>query len=208
MKIENSNQGPTSGPSVRGIASGVLFLTFFGVLWASIGINGLQGLNEPWLLILMLLIGIALLVAGISLRRASRQLPKRAAKPDEQEEHRRTTWFRIVFAIEGILIVVAYIICRAINRFDLFFPVMMLIVGVHFFPLAALFRIKKYYTTGILLCLLAIVTLFAVPERIRLNAVQVNTWWVILGFGGAIILWGVGLANWIQGKRLLTHGKQ
>jgi hypothetical protein len=53
------------GAAVRGVASGVLFMAFFGTLWASIG-----------------------------------------------------------------------------NRFDLFFPIMALIVGVHFFPLAALFQEK------------------------------------------------------------------
>jgi hypothetical protein len=46
------------------------------------------------------------------------------------------------------------------------------------------------------------------PERLRLNGMQINTWWVILGFGGAFILWGVGFANWIQGKRLLAKRKR
>ncbi|MFL7869898.1 MAG: hypothetical protein AB8I58_13790 [Anaerolineales bacterium] len=200
----DKKQESNARSSVRGIASGVVFLAIFGVLWVAIGINGLQGLDEPWLLILMLLIGVALLVAGISLRRASQQYPK-AKNPDGQ---RRNKWFLIVFATELITIVIANVICRAINRFDLFFPVMMLIVGIHFFPLAALFRVKKYYTTGVLLCLLAILTIFAVPERIRLNGMQINTWWVILGLGGAFILWGVGFANWIQGKRLLAQRKR
>ena len=182
----------------------MLFLAFFGALWASIGINGLQGLEEPWSLIVMLLIGVALFIAGVSLRQASRQLHKPDTKSENPDDHRKTIWFRIVFAIEGISIVIAYVICRAINRFDLFFPVMMLIVGVHFFPLAALFRVKRYYTAGGLLCLLAIITLFAVPEHLRMNHLQIIAWWVIPGFGGAFILWGVGFAHWLQGKRLLA----
>ena len=62
------NQEAAAGSSVRGIDSGVLFLAFFGALWASIGINGLQGLEEPRLQIVMLLIGVALFVAGVPLR--------------------------------------------------------------------------------------------------------------------------------------------
>ena len=80
----------------------------------------------------------------------------------------------------------------------------MLIVGIHFFPLASLFRIRRYYGKGTLLCFLAVLTLFVMPERLRLSGMQINTWWVILGFGGASILWDVGLVNWWQGRKLLA----
>jgi hypothetical protein len=32
--------------AVRGVASGVLFMAFFGTLWASIGVGGLQGWGD------------------------------------------------------------------------------------------------------------------------------------------------------------------
>jgi hypothetical protein len=38
------------GTAVRGDASGVLFMAFFGTLWAGIGIEGLQGWGGLWLL--------------------------------------------------------------------------------------------------------------------------------------------------------------
>ncbi len=38
------------GVAVRGVASGVLFMAFFGTLWAGIGIGGLQGWGGLWLL--------------------------------------------------------------------------------------------------------------------------------------------------------------
>jgi hypothetical protein len=81
---------------------------------------------------------------------------------------------------------------------------MALIVGVHFFALAALFRVKIYYLVGAILCLLAIITLFAVPESVNFDGQQITAQWVVLGFGSAIILWGVGLGLWLLGKRLLT----
>ena len=204
----NEESSPNHRSRVRGIASGVMFLAFFGTLWASLGINGLQGLYEPWLLMVILLIGVTVLLAGFSLMRATRRLPKAVSNSENLERHRSRTSFRIVFATEGILILIAFMICRAINHFDWFFPVMMLIVGVHFIPLAGLFRVQRYYTAGLLLCLLALLTLFAVPERIQVYHFQILTWWVTLGFGGAIILWGVGFAHWMQGKRLLGQNEK
>jgi hypothetical protein len=208
MTTTNNNQESNFAPSAGGLARSVLFLFFFGALWGSIGINGLNKLGEPWLAIVAMLIGLALLIAGVSLSRASRSSSTQAQKTNTQEVQHRNKWFRIVFATELIAILIAYVICNAVNRFDLFFPMMMLIVGIHFFPLAALFRVKKYYATGILLCLLAIVTIFTMPEQLRLNGMQINTWWVILGFGGAFILWIVGFANWLQGEKLLAQRKR
>ena len=84
---------------------------------------------------------------------------------------------------------------------------MMLIVGVHFFPLASLFRVKRYQIAGVLLCLLALVTLFFVPEQFYLGNFKITARWVILGFGGAFILWFIGFANWLQGRELFAQSK-
>ncbi len=192
------------GFAVRGVASGVLFMAFFGTLWATIGIGGLQGWGGPWLLILTLLIGLGLLLGGVSLLIASRRLPNTVAQDDAQEGRRIGIWFGIVFASEGILIAVASVICNAINRFDLFFPIMAIIVGLHFLPLASLFEVKPYYLVGTLLCLLAIITLLFVPRKVLLNGQQITAQWVVLGFGAALILWAVGLGLWLLGRRLLA----
>ncbi len=188
MTITIKNHGSEKGSSIRSIASGALFLAIFGALWATIGINGLQGFDEPWLSVGILLIGLILLIASLSLSWKTRQLSNRLAEKKNPDRKRKNKWFRIVFATEIVAILVANVICRAVNRFDLFFPVMMLIVGIHFFPLAALFGVNKYYVAGALLSLLAIGTLLVVPEQLRLSGVQIAAWWVVLGLGGAIIL--------------------
>ncbi len=192
------------GFAVRGVASGVLFMAFFGTLWASIGVGGLQGWGGSWLSLIVLLVGIALLLGSISLFFASRRLPNQEADVDASQGRRTGLWFIITFALEGILIGVASGICNALHRFDLFFPVMALIVGVHFFPLAALFHVKLYYLVGTLLCMLAIITLFTVPEHVQLGGQQLTAQWVVLGFGAAFVLWGVGVGLWLLGRRLLA----
>lgn len=195
------------GVAVRGVASGVLFMAFFSTLWASIGIGGLQGWGGLWPTIVVVLIGIGLLIGGISLLLASRRLSNQVAEEDARRGRRIGMWFGITFASEGILIAVASVICNAINRFDLFFPIMAIIVGLHFLPLVALFEVQMYYLVGVLLCLLAIITLVVVPESATLGGQQISAQWVVLGFGAALILWGVGLGLWLLGKRLLAQSE-
>jgi hypothetical protein len=110
----------------------------------------------------------------------------------------------IIFATEGVLIGVASGICNALNRVDLFFPIMACIVGVHFFSLEALFEVKPYYLVGALLCVLAGLTLLVVPVSATLGGHLISAQSVVLGFGAAFILWGTGLGLWLLRKRLLV----
>lgn len=70
------------GAAVRSIASGMLFMAFFGTLWASIGIGGLQGWGLLWPSIVAVLVGITLLIGGSSLLLASRRLSNQVAEAD------------------------------------------------------------------------------------------------------------------------------
>lgn len=198
---------PIPGDAIRGIASGVLFMAFFGTLWAGIGIGAMQGWGWPWLTIVTLLIGIALLGAGISLLLSARNLPDDVSEADAQQGKRTGIWFGIIFAAEFLFIAIAAWICNAVNRFDLFFPIMALIVGLHFFPLAALFRVKIHYLAGALICLIALITLLVVPESANLAGQEITIQQAVLGFGEALILWGVGLVLWLQGRRWLLQSE-
>ncbi len=153
------------------------------------------------------LAGITLLGGGIALLRASQRLSNEVTEVNARKWKRKGIWFGITFGTEGLLIGVASAICGAINRFDLFFPLMALIVGVHFFPLAALFEVRSHYFAGALLCVLALFTLLAVPERVTLDGKAITAQWVVVGFGAALILWGVGVYLWLLGKRLLARSE-
>jgi hypothetical protein len=208
MSFTDKHPKPIRGGFVRGAASGVIFIAFFSTLWAQIGIMGLQGWGTPWLTIATILVGLALFGGSMSLLLTSRRLQERVARAEAQERRSKNKWFRIIFLTEGVLILIAAFVCNAVNRFDLFLPVMVLIVGVHFFPLAAVFRENIHYLAGALLCLLVTITLLVVPERADVGNLHIVAWEVILGFCSALILWGDGLALWLQGKRLLAYQEQ
>lgn len=194
-----------SRAAVRGIASGVFFMSLFGMLWAYTGIMGLSGWGMPFLLVIAVAIGIALCIGGIFLMRASRELTKEVSEPPEFLDGRRTRyWFNFILAAEGLAIAIAIAVCRAISHTELIPPVIALIVGVHFFPLAPLFQVRLYYLTGTLLCLIAIFTMVFMPLEVGVGEYQINTFMSVVGLGSAFILWGTGLAIWIMGRRLLA----
>ncbi|MBE2978966.1 DUF7010 family protein [Priestia megaterium] len=193
--------------AVRGTASGVIFMAFFGTLWAGIGIRGMQGWEFPVLITLSLLIGVILFIGAIVLIKNSRQLTNEVIKKDGDRWRKKNRWFGIIFSLEGLFIAIAAYICVSTNHLNLFVPIMAFIVGAHFFPLASLFQVPIYYITGTLLCLLATIVILTFPVKIIINDHQVMAWWVSVGFGSALILWGSGVIVCLRGFRLLSMAR-
>src|SRR5690625_1510014 len=92
---------------VRGTASGVMFMAFFGTVWADIGIGGLQVSGAIWLLILAILIGATLFFSGIRMIRNSRNLSNTNKSRNAKNIDK---WFNIVFVAEFGLIGVSAIV--------------------------------------------------------------------------------------------------
>ena len=188
-----------SKSDVRGTASGVMFMAFFGTVWADVGIGGLQELRSVWLLLLAILIGATLFFSGIALIRSSRNLSNTTAFTNKNVYK----WFNLVFITEFLLIFLAAYVCQSTGHFDWFFPIMAVIVGIHFLPLAYLFQVKAYYYTGTLIALLAIVTMLFVPMYVTIGGYQINTWWALVGFGSMLILWITSAMILSMGRMLL-----
>ena len=85
--------------AVRGTASGVIFMAFFGTLWAGIGIRGMQGWEFLVLIILSLLIGVILFIGAIGLIKNSSQLYNEEIKEDRDRWRKNNRWFGIIFSL-------------------------------------------------------------------------------------------------------------
>ncbi|MFC4779411.1 DUF7010 family protein [Paenibacillus sp. GCM10023252] len=199
--------GPVPGSAVRGTASGVLFMGGFGTLWSYTGVMGLQGWGSPWLMIIALLVGVTLIAGGITLIRASRQLSDRGPVAGPMADKRMRLKFNLIFAAEGIAIAVTVAICNATKHPELIPLIAAAIVGLHFLPLAPLFKVNLYYYTGILLCILPLLTWLLVPEMLTLGENDINAYMTIVGLGSALILWGTGLSIWMLGRALLGRAR-
>jgi hypothetical protein len=181
----------------RGSGIGVIFMAFFGTLWAGTGVMGLQGWGFPYVELAAILVGIIMVIGGISLIHASQKMSNQVSENGARRLKRIGFLFNMVFIAEGLLIGIAIAICNLIDQIDLIPGVIAIIVGIHFLPLASLFQIKVYYATGVLLCLLALITLLIVPDTVMFGEHQILAPLSLLGFGCTLILWTTGLTLWL-----------
>lgn len=188
---------------LRGTASGVLFMAFFGTLWAYTGIMGLQGWGSPWLLTVALAIGFLLVLSGFSLIHVSKEFPDGVSSREGNNSRKMRKWFNIIFAGEGIAIGIAIAVCNVVGHTENIPIVIAIIVGLHFLPLARLFRVSIYYYTGILLCVVPVITWLFIPETATLSGHELNAYMSAVGLGSAFILWVTSIAIWMTGRRLM-----
>jgi hypothetical protein len=140
--------------AVQGRGIGVMFLAFFGSWWMAAGLNTIPGMKLS-VLTAVVLIGLGLFAAGWrQLRRAKQHAPTRKVTDTSIEAH-RTKIFRNVNIAQWSACAVVVVILNILQRGEWIVPGIMLIVGLHFFPLAKLFRYKAHYATGSALVALA-----------------------------------------------------
>jgi hypothetical protein len=140
--------------AVRGRGIGVMFLAFFGSWWMAAGLNTIPGMKLS-VLTVVVLIGLVLFAAGWrQLQRAKQQTATRQVIDASIEAH-RTKVFRNVNIAQWSACGVLVVVLNILQRGEWIVPGIMLIVGLHFFPLAKLFRYRAHYVTGSALVALA-----------------------------------------------------
>lgn len=159
--------------------------------------NGIARVGVSYVELAAIFVGIIMVIVGISLIHASQKMSNQVSDDGARRLKRIGFLFNMVFIAEGLLIGIAITICNLINHTDLIPGVIAIIVGIHFLPLASLFQIKVYYATGVLLCLLALITWLIVPDTVMVGEHQILAPLSLLGFGCALILWTTGLTIWL-----------
>jgi hypothetical protein len=167
---------PELASANAGRGFGALALTAFGALWL---FNALQvgGASRLWFAVLWFAAVALLLASIVSIRQGRKalgQLPKRAP------EVARTFW--IVFGLEAAAIVVAVLVFQLWHWERYIVAAIAAIVGIHFLPLAKLFRAPVYYFTGMVLVAWPAVLLVAMPASSQRD--------VTVALGVGCILWG------------------
>ena len=128
-----------------------MFLAVFGALWLAGG-YWLMHQGRPWIYALIGLLGAALLVAAAQAVQ-ERPRPAPAATPDQRRVGR---WFRIINVAQWILILAGVNVLNILGLARWAIPFAILIVGLHFLPLARLFQARAHYLAGVALVLLAV----------------------------------------------------
>ena len=166
MKIESANQ-------ISGLSTGATFMAIFGAVWFLFALTARGILNAktiaevaPGLLLLLL--------PAIYLFRMARRFPRVAE--DANARHR----FNRVNAAQWIAGFVLFYVLRWMHLDDYFLSGLTAIVGLHFFPLARIYRNPAAYGTGAILIAWAIASVAFVPVE-HLPSTT--------GFGTGMVLW-------------------
>jgi hypothetical protein len=158
------------------LASGSLWLIAISAAFAMLS---LFLIGTP--LAMAVLLGVAaaalgLIILSVSVIRAATSLPARA--PSTAQPRARTRR-QFVATVGGEVVALGAVntICVATGRVVAVAPLDIIIVGVHFFPLARIFRRPRYYAMGGCFCIVPILTMAMIPSTARVD--QVSAWFVV-----------------------------
>jgi membrane protein implicated in regulation of membrane protease activity len=132
--------------------TGAIVLNVFGACWCVAGLLVMGA--SAWIMVFPLA-AVAVLIAFAW--RESRHVPPRT--PDEEKRIGRL--IGIWSAGEGVGVFVAINLLRSLHKESLIAPVLAVIVGVHFIPLARGMPLPVYYFTGTALVMIGLAACFA-----------------------------------------------
>jgi len=135
---------------------------------------------------------ILLLVIGVGLIRAVLRSPG-AIPPRTTEDRTMLRRFAAVGAAEVIAIMIVNGVCAVTQHLELLVPLDLLIVGIHFLPLARIFRVPRYYFLGGLFALVPVLTMVLVPVHAQVGAA--DAWFVVPTFGCSAVAWATSAFN-------------
>jgi hypothetical protein len=175
---------------VRSIATGIMVFAGFGAGWLFWSLSmrrGITGATATGIWMGML----ALFVAAIFIWRQAKRWPR---VPDDPRVGRTFGW---VNAVQWTAIFVAGFICKRYS-WDLYFPsAVTAIVGLHFYPLARLFRNPLHYGTGTALVLWAFAAATIGADRLQ----------GITAMGTGALLWAAALVTIARGLSIMRAGE-
>jgi hypothetical protein len=167
-----------------GLAGGALWMiaiSFVFVTWSLLAIG--TPMARQVLIGTFVLMGV-LVAVGVVVIRAALGLPDSIAPrtSEEQQIGRRFAW---VVGAEVLAFAVVSAVAGATRNFALMPSLNLIVVGVHFFPLARIFRVPRYYFTGLLFCAIPMVTLLAIPKAFAVG--HALAWYVVPGLGCGLV---------------------
>ncbi|MFL9482503.1 hypothetical protein ACI6Q2_06965 [Chitinophagaceae bacterium LWZ2-11] len=153
--MENSNNS-IPRIAVISVAAGLLLMAFFTMMWAGIAEGNLNGSDHGTVLVVFAALSLAFVVYAIYLFISSKKFQKISNENDQKEGKEMGKSFGLIFGIEGVAIPIAAFILTRLNAGRLVLPVIALIVGLHFYPMAKVFKRKVDYYLATWTCLIAV----------------------------------------------------
>jgi hypothetical protein len=183
--------------AIKGIATGLIMMAIFTSAWAGIGYGGLKDTGYWFILIIFPALSVLFIINAIKLFKVAEHFPKLTSEADIAEEKKMGKWFGIIFGAEGLGIFIGINVVANLGHPELTIPVIALVVGLHFFPLAKVFKrtIDYYLATWS-----TIVAIMSIVLSLNQTLTQSGVF-TLLGIG-------IGIATSCYGIYMMTEGKR
>ena len=199
----NEHAAPAIPPSaLRGRGIGILVCAIFAALWAIWARPLLAGTATAWVWAAALIVAAVsgvLLLAGATMIRRGRRLSQATGMGDTAPRPMRRR-FMLVLVAEIVALNIAAYFFIGHHMAQYLAPAIAVIVGLHFLPLAQIFRAPHFFATAVVITLAGIVTAAAMATGSP--AVTANG---IVDMVCAVALWGTGFVSW-RGLRMAASG--
>lgn len=137
-----------------GRAVGAMFFAVFGGVWLLVGCQLADW--HGWLSVAVVLtIALIMVLTAVSVVRKRRDAMRAFRQTAEGRRMRRQ--FRAINVVQWVLVISAVYLLYRFKLDAWTAPAIMLIVGLHFLPLARVFRQPAHYLTGVILVVTALV---------------------------------------------------
>jgi hypothetical protein len=176
---------------------GLFLMMIFTCIWAVIAELALELRDYALVGGFFVLIVLYFLAHYVKFHRVEQSLPRTADPAEAQEDRKRSRQFLYIFGTEGLAILVVKNVLINTTLDYLFIPSLAVLVGLHFFPLARIFKRRSDYFLAVWTTLLG----FAGLTLIIKKTVPTNT-------AIAIVAIGCGLATAANGVRAVMHGNR
>jgi hypothetical protein len=185
-------------PYILGLSIGTFWLVAAGAGFAISIIVGATNARMP--LIAVLVIAGALLAVSIRHIVKALKLPSEPRSVEGRRIGQRIRrGFALIVVLEGMAIALVSTACYFFGHLSWLIPLILIIVGIHFMPLAKLFGVPRYTTLGLLFCIVSILTLLFVPAHAHVGSVFSR--WVYSSLGCAASAWLISVGNLLELRR-------
>jgi hypothetical protein len=147
----------------------------------------------------ILFAAVVLIAAALRLLVQAAKLPKAAHTEARRQAGRK---FAGIVIAEILLIVLVNGVAFYFGLISWLIPLDLLIVGLHFFPLARWFGVPRYHVLGALFCLVSILTLILVPSGAAAGPIIAR--YLISSLGCAASAWLISIGSMLELQRLLS----
>jgi hypothetical protein len=180
-----------------GLSNGVTVLSASATFWLGLAA---WTLGPSVLLIAaapILLLGGLLIWRGYRIRRQAPGFSRANLRsaPKGSSIRRIGVAFNIVVTVQTLSIGLVGFTCWKLQRFDLIWPLIGLVVSLHFLPLGRIFTVRPYYVIGVLGTAIALTSILAFNGSMRTVAVGLGLGLLIGGCAAYVVANAAALAD-------------